>query len=170
VTLDTAIIPEVLTYPDRKLERATQCVGNITEHVLDVAANLMLTEKDSNARGVAANQLGYNLRMCTAHGKVYVNPEIMKREGETTEPEGCLSLPGIVEKVVRASKIKVRYRDLEDKEHVEEIEGELSRTLQHECDHLSGMLLIDRMTPAQFRKHLPVLRYLEANSHAKKKA
>jgi len=74
-----------------------------------------------------------------------VNPEVMDRSGELTDFEGCLSLPGFWGKVKRYERIKVRYQDRSGESHVIEIKNQMARCFQHEIDHLSGILYIDKM-------------------------
>ena len=80
---------------------------------------------------------------------VFVNPEILEARGEGTFEEGCLSLPGIREEVIRPEWIRVRYQDAEGLIKELETEGLLARVLQHEMDHLNGILLVDRISPAR---------------------
>ena len=78
---------------------------------------------------------------------VMVNPEILTRKGVQYGPDGCLSLPGIVvEGIERDNEIRVRYQDLEGKWHEENLEGHFSHVVQHEHDHLEGILYIDRLS------------------------
>jgi len=80
---------------------------------------------------------------------VFVNPEILEARGEGAFEEGCLSLPGIREEVVRPEWIRVRYQDVEGLVKELETDGLLARVLQHEMDHLDGILLVDRISPAR---------------------
>ncbi len=83
---------------------------------------------------------------------IMVNPEILEREGIQYGPDGCLSLPGLqVEKIQRDNRVKVRYQDLEGNWHEENLEGHFSHVVQHEHDHLEGVLYIDRL-PEEERK------------------
>jgi peptide deformylase len=75
-----------------------------------------------------------------------VNPVIVERSGETNEPEGCMSVEFGYENVKRAEKIKVHYQDRHGKEHIMEAEGFMAKCIQHEMDHLDGMLFIDRLS------------------------
>lgn len=81
-----------------------------------------------------------------------VNPEILESSGEQTGFEGCLSFPGWIGSVMRAETVKVKYQDRTGKEHVIERSGNLARCLQHEIDHLDGILYIDRVTE-EFLEH-----------------
>ena len=85
---------------------------------------------------------------------VLVNPVILSEEGEVTGEEGCLSFPGIYEKVVSPEKMTVTYKDENGEEITRELEGFIARVFSHEIDHLKGRLLIDRVSPLkrQFMK------------------
>lgn len=74
-----------------------------------------------------------------------INPEILEFDGEQIDYEGCLSLPEIIGKVKRAKKIKFKYFDKTGKEYIEERTGDMARCIQHEVDHLNGILYADRM-------------------------
>jgi len=113
--------------------------------------------------GLAAPQIGISQRLTVIDVSfkknpddkvVLINPEIIEREGEQYEEEGCLSLPDIREKVKRAAKVKVRAQNVRGEWF--EIEGEelLSRAFQHEIDHLDGVLFIDRLS--RLKKDLTV--------------
>ncbi len=80
---------------------------------------------------------------------LFVNPEILEARGEGTFEEGCLSLPGIREEIVRPEWIRVKFQDVEGQVKELETDGLLSRVLQHEMDHLEGILLVDRLSPAR---------------------
>ena len=83
--------------------------------------------------------------------RVFVNPEILSRDGEITWQEGCLSFPGIQEDVDRAAHVRVRALDREGKPFELEAEGLLAVAIQHENDHLQGILMIDHMGPLKKR-------------------
>jgi peptide deformylase len=113
------------------------------------------TTYDSQGVGLAAPQVGVSKRIATidvSMGKVpedrlvLINPEIIFRDGRVYEDEGCLSFPDIREKVVRAAKVRIRAQDERGKWF--ELDGEelLARCMQHEIDHLDGMLFIFRMS------------------------
>ncbi len=101
--------------------------------------------------GLAAPQIGLMRRLIVIdiyddHGlRVFVNPEIIKAEGEVAMEEGCLSIPGRRGCVKRPEKITVKYQDVKGKAHEMEAEGFLARALQHEIDHLNGVLYVDLM-------------------------
>ena len=109
---------------------------------------------EANGIGLAANQVALPLRFFvlnltadpeqTAEERVFINPEILKRESVVEDDEGCLSLPGLNGKVRRSKKIRVRAFDLTGAAFEEDVDGLLSRAIQHETDHLDGTLIVDR--------------------------
>ena len=116
---------------------------------------------ESEGVGMAAPQIGKNIRLvvidadpvaesfpeCAGRKMVLVNPEIEILDGDTvSRSEGCLSLPGISEKVPRVEHIRLRWLDENLQPHDEEISGFLARIVQHECDHLEGRVFIDHIS------------------------
>jgi peptide deformylase len=86
---------------------------------------------------------------------VAINPEIIEREGEVNEEEGCLSVPGYYARVPRSARVKVRYLDVEGQPVEQQAEGLLAIAFQHEIDHLDGVLFVDYLSPLKknfFRK------------------
>ena len=82
--------------------------------------------------------------------KIYINPEIVSVEGDTSYQEGCLSLPGIFDDVKRHKKIQMKYQDLHGEEHLENADDLLSICMQHETDHLNGVMFIERLSQLKF--------------------
>lgn len=107
-------------------------------------------EKSGNGAALAANQIGILKRIIVINYMneyfEMVNPEILEMYGEITGMEGCLSLPGFSGLVKRAETVKVKYQDRNGVELIIERSGPMARCLQHEIDHLNGILYIDRMT------------------------
>ncbi|MBQ8047622.1 MAG: peptide deformylase [Prevotella sp.] len=127
------------------------------------------TLTESEGVGLAAPQIGKNIRVVVIDldvlsddlpeykdfRKVYINPHIMEVDEESpkeTMEEGCLSLPGIHEKVTRPTRIRVKYQDKDFEQHDEWVEGYLARVMQHEFDHLDAHMFIDHISP--LRKQL----------------
>lgn len=105
--------------------------------------------------GLAAPQVGVSERLIVLDVRnregtkgliTLINPEIIEAEGRVVEEEGCLSLPGITENIPRAERVLVRGHDLDEREREIEAEGLLAVALQHEIDHLEGILFIDRIS------------------------
>lgn len=124
--------------------------------------DLWQTMYESDGVGLAAPQVGKNIRIfvvdgsafaeidpaCAGFKKAFINAHILERTGEDVPfNEGCLSIPGIHEDVIRKDKIKITYRDENWVEHTEEFEGTPARIIQHEYDHLEGMLFTDHLSP-----------------------
>ena len=112
---------------------------------------------ESEGVGLAAPQIGKNIKLvvidadpvaeCAGRKLVLVNPEVEVLDGDAiSRSEGCLSLPGISEKVPRVEHIRLRWLDEDFKPHEEEISGFLARIVQHECDHLDGRVFIDHIS------------------------
>jgi peptide deformylase len=115
---------------------------------------------ESDGVGLAAPQAGVSLRVAVldvplADGGSYVgvlaNPEILERRGEQKGPEGCLSIPGLSEDVTRAQWLRVRALDLQGRPFEFEATDLLARAVQHEVDHLDGVLYVDRVSPVRRR-------------------
>jgi peptide deformylase len=105
--------------------------------------------------GLAANQVGLNKRLfimdlseSQTENRLFINPKIISASKETqTLTEGCLSLPGLWHKVTRSNHVVIRYTDINEKEREEEFIGLASACVQHEIDHLDGILFPDRVPP-----------------------
>lgn len=132
---------------------------NIDGEAVEFFENLRLTMMYAKGLGLAANQVGRALRAFAidlsqfdvlAEPKVLVNPEIMENSGNLiTAEEGCLSFPGLYQTIERAEKVTIKSLDLDGKEYFFEATGLVARVIQHEIDHLDGVLFIDKLTPAQ---------------------
>ena len=134
----------------------------------ELLANMFETMEEANGVGLAAPQIGLNIRVVVidldvlsedfpeykGFKKGFINPHIIEYDETNTESleEGCLSLPGIQEKVTRPTRIHVQYLDEDLNEHDEWVEVYLARVMQHEFDHLDAKMFIDRITP--LRKQL----------------
>jgi len=146
---------EILKYPHPKLKKKSLPVETIDENLRRLIADMAETMYAAPGVGLAAPQVGHSLRLAVidvtpANEKknllVLLNPEIISAEGECTWDEGCLSVPDYNEEVKRKEKVVVRYRDPEGKICEIEAEGLLAIALQHELDHLDGVLFIDRIS------------------------
>ncbi len=146
----------ILTYPDKFLAQPTIPVQEVTEELKQLIEDMADTMYKAPGIGLAANQVGSDKRFLIADPlgdpekrefKVFINPEIVKMTGEViSEEEGCLSVPDFRADVKRAEKIVINYKDLDMNSFTLEAEGMLAIILQHEIDHLNGILFIDRLS------------------------
>jgi peptide deformylase len=158
----------IVTYPSDILSQRAGEVTVFDESLRTIAQQMFQTMYDSQGVGLAAPQVGLAIRLCVIHvpedphGELaLVNPEIVHAEGRQNGEEGCLSFPGIFVDVQRAMRVRVRYQDLDGRPQELEGEGLMARALQHEIDHLNGVLLVDKMTTIQRlanRRSLEMLR------------
>jgi peptide deformylase len=148
-------IHEIVKYPDPVLAKCGEPVTVFDDTLKTLVEEMFESMYAAQGIGLAAPQIGLSQRLTVIDVSfkkdpeariALINPEIIEREGEQYEEEGCLSLPEIREKVKRAAKVKVRAQDTDGEWF--EVEGEelLSRAFQHEIDHLDGVLFIDRLS------------------------
>jgi peptide deformylase len=145
-----AVLP-IRTLPDPVLRRKTKRVTTIDKSVKKLIVDMRETvHADAGRVGLAAPQVGVSLRVtviCLPEEKdiILINPEIVRRKGQRTVSEGCLSIPGYVGELLRAESVTAKGLDLAGKPVRIKAEGLLSQALEHEIDHLNGVLYIDRM-------------------------
>jgi len=148
-------IHEVVKYPDPVLAKRGEQVTEFGPELKRLVDEMFESMYEAQGIGLAAPQISISRRITVIDVSfrknpedklALINPEIVDRNGKQVEEEGCLSLPEIREKVQRAAWVKVRAQDVSGKWF--EVEGEelLSRALQHEIDHLDGVLFIDRIS------------------------
>jgi peptide deformylase len=149
------MILKIVKYPEPVLLQPGEPITEFNAELRKLAADMFETMYAGEGAGLAAQQVGIAKRLAVidlSGGKdpskklVIVNPEIISREGKVYEMEGCLSFPDIMEKVVRAAKVRIRAQDLDGKWFEMDGENLLSRCFQHEIDHLDGQLFIFRMS------------------------
>ncbi|GBD39985.1 Peptide deformylase 1 [bacterium HR37] len=146
----------ILTYPDPRLRKKSVPVERIDKQIEKLLDDMAETMYDAPGIGLAAPQVGVNLRVIVVDispreenspGLIeLVNPEIVLAEGEQIGEEGCLSIPGFVSEVRRKARVVVRGLDRKGKPVEIEGTGLLARAFQHEIDHLDGILFIDRLS------------------------
>ena len=148
---------EVVLFPDPRLKLVSKPIDEITDEIRQLAADMIEVMYDEPGIGLAAPQVGASVRMFVIDTEwsdeeigrnplVVINPEISEREGRITWDEGCLSVPDYNAVVERDAKITLRGLDLEGKPIVERAEGLRAVCIQHEVDHLDGILFIDRIS------------------------
>jgi peptide deformylase len=154
------MVRTILHYPDPRLREPGKKVEAMTPELRQLVDDMAETMYAAPGVGLAATQVGELWQIfvvdCASEGepsdlRVFVNPEILSTEGSTTFDEGCLSFPGAREEVQRAEKVRVKAQDREGKWFELEAEGLLAIAIQHEYDHLQGVLMIDRLGPLKKR-------------------
>lgn len=148
-----ALLP-ILKYPDKRLRLVAQAVDCFDDEFKKFVEDMFETMYENNGVGLAAIQVNVQKRVIVldvSDGKnepiCLVNPEILEKEGYFKEYEGCLSVPGIYEKIERAAWISVKALDRHGNLLQFEADGLLGHAIQHEVDHLSGHLFLDKLSP-----------------------
>lgn len=153
-------VQPILHYPHPVLKKLCHSVEVIDQSIHDLIADLVDTMRDGpGSVGVAAPQIGVTLRVCVVdvsknrHGKdnnhgllCMINPEIIARSGLATMREGCMSVPDYTGDVERSTEIKVQFTELDNTRREIGFSGFESVAIQHEMDHLDGILFLDRVT------------------------
>ena len=144
----------IRTYGDPVLRRVAAPVERIDEGIRETCQRMVEAMIRANGAGLAAPQIGVSQRIIVTDVRgelqVLVNPELVEVSDEVMEgAEGCLSVPGVEATVVRRARVRVRGTGLEGEKVEVEGEGYLARALQHEIDHLNGVLFVDYLTPAR---------------------
>jgi len=148
-------IRSILQYPDKRLRVHAEPVAEVTPQIVALIEDMKETMYAAPGCGLAAPQIGIPLRLFIVDTasedepsalRVFINPEIVEREGKMVWEEGCLSFPGIHEEIERAERITVRATDEHGQPVELSAEGLLSIAVQHENDHLDGVLMIDHMS------------------------
>jgi peptide deformylase len=164
------MIYPIVKFPDPILQQAAEPVSVFDAELRTLVDDMFTSMYDAQGIGLAAPQIGISKRLTVIDVSfqkdpkqklVLINPEIVEKSGKQVEEEGCLSLPEIRDRVVRAAQVKVRAFDAEGKPV--EVEGTelLSRALQHEIDHLDGILFIFRLSRLKRDLQLRKIRKLQ---------
>jgi peptide deformylase len=145
----------LLTYPEPFLRRKVGSIKEISQELRDSIRLMFETMYVAKGVGLAATQVEVDgaVFIMNVTGEpdgeiVFINPELVEVKGDEVDSEGCLSLPGLEAKVRRSAWAKVRALDIEGQPFEFEGEGIIARALQHELDHLAGVLFIDKIGPA----------------------
>jgi len=144
-----AILP-IRTVPEPVLRQKSKRVKNIDGSVRKLAADMIETMHAASGVGLAAPQVGVPWRVIVIgmpgeEDFVLINPEVVRRSGERLVTEGCLSVPGYFGEIKRAQRVTVKGKDLSGKETRIKAEELLAQALEHEIDHLNGVLYIDHL-------------------------
>ncbi len=144
---------DILHYPDARLHTVAKPVANVDDRIRKLVDDMAETMYDAPGIGLAATQVNVHERVIViditeTHDalRVFINPEIVSQSGRAEGEEGCLSVPGIFDKVERAERVTVRALDRDGKPFELEAEGLLAVCIQHEMDHLMGKVFVDYLS------------------------
>ena len=148
---------EVVQFPDPRLKKVAESIGTTTDELRELARDMIDVMYDEPGIGLAAPQVGLGMSLLvlnptgepsdTSEELILVNPEITSRKTLEWDEEGCLSFPGIYAEIERHRDIELRYRDLTGETREIPSSEFQARVIQHEMDHLLGVLFVDRLTP-----------------------
>jgi peptide deformylase len=148
---------EIRKNPDPILrEKTVKIKDPLAPEIQELILNMAETMHKAEGLGLAANQVGFNLKLCIIEneGKIYVliNPKITaKSRKKTFSDEGCLSFPGVFLQIARSSEVQVRFLDQTGKPQKIKAADLFARAIQHELDHLDGVLFIDRLKKSKHK-------------------
>jgi peptide deformylase len=143
----------VLEFPDPRLRTRAKPVEEFDSALKQLVADMLETMYTAPGIGLAATQVNVHKQLIvmdiggeTREPQVYINPEILSRDGAEVSEEGCLSVPNVFEEVERAARVRVRARDADGQSFERDLEGLAAVCLQHEMDHLAGKLFVDYLS------------------------
>jgi peptide deformylase len=163
---------EICKYGDSVLNQEAREVQNIDKQIEELVLQMRRTMYEANGIGLAAPQVGESIQLALVditQGEdekefmVLINPRIVESQGSETSDEGCLSIPGITTQVSRATNITIKAYDLSGREILREFEGYKARVIQHEIDHLRGVLIMDRVSSLKKQLLKKEIKKLKAN-------
>lgn len=144
---------EILKFPDPRLKTVAEPITEINDELKQIVADMIETMYDANGVGLAGTQVNIHKRIFTMDASetrdqpiVVLNPEILSREGKGGNAEGCLSVPSAYDKVDRAATVRLRGMDMNGETFEWDTEGLMAHVIQHEVDHLNGLLFIDHLS------------------------
>ena len=169
-------IRDIIIVPDTQLRLVSKPIEKITPDIRALADDMLETMYDAPGIGLAAIQIAQPLRLITMdlskeedkpEPRVFINPEILSSSEElSTYEEGCLSIPEYYEEVERPARVRVRFMDIDGKIHEEDAEGLYATCIQHEIDHLNGVLFIDYLS--KLKREMVVKKFKKAAKLAAK--
>jgi peptide deformylase len=149
----------ILHYPDPRLRKRARPVATVTPEIRELVSDMFETMYAAPGIGLAATQVGVDQRVIVVdvseHAdtpRVFINPEILSRDGKEKMQEGCLSVPGVFEEVERAERIRVSALDGDGRRLEFDADGLLAVCIQHEIDHLDGKLFVDYLSELKRRR------------------
>jgi peptide deformylase len=166
----------ILEFPDPRLRTRATPAARVDASLRELIDDMLETMYAANGIGLAATQVNVHQRVLVTdvsegrnEPRVFINPEILTRDGTEVSQEGCLSVPGYYDEVERAERVRVRALDRDGKPFEEDLAGLLAICVQHEIDHLDGKLFVDylsEMKRQRVRKKLEKERKLRAEGRA----
>ena len=143
----------ILQYPDERLHTVAKPVEQVDERIQKLVADMFETMYEARGIGLAATQVDVHERIVVidltedrSEPRVFINPVIVEKDGETTYEEGCLSVPGIYDTVTRAESVKVEALNEKGEKFTLEADGLLAICVQHELDHLMGIVFVEHLS------------------------
>lgn len=148
-----ALLP-ILNYPDPRLRTIAQPVKEVNDEIKTLIKDMFETMYDAKGIGLAASQVDRHIQLIVmdlsddrSGGRVFINPKVTPLvEDKKPYEEGCLSVPDVYDEVERPTKVRIEALDGEGKAFTEEVEGLLAVCIQHEMDHLNGVLFVDYLS------------------------
>lgn len=149
-------IQKIFQYPDPVLRAETREITSFDQDLKTLVENMAETMYDAPGIGLAAPQIGKSVKLIVVDTSenpehkqfmAMVNPKIIEHEGSQIDEEGCLSVPELTAKVKRFKQITVRYQDVDGKDQTIDTADRFAVVLQHEIDHINGILFIDHLSP-----------------------
>jgi peptide deformylase len=167
---------EIIILPDKQLRLVSKPVDTVTPEVRRLADDMFESMYDAPGIGLAAIQVAVPLRLITmdlvrkegsgkSEPRAFINPEILtSSEDMNVYEEGCLSIPEYYAEVERPARVRIRYTDLDGKTHEEDADGLFATCIQHEIDHLNGVLFVDYLS--KLKRGMVIKRFEKAAKRA----
>jgi peptide deformylase len=167
---------DIIILPDKRLRSVSKPIVEVGDEIRTLVADMFETMYEAPGIGLAAIQIGVPARVIVmdlskreaeAEPRVFINPEITwSSEDKSLYEEGCLSIPDVHEDVERPARVKIRYLDLEGRQREEDAEGLFATCIQHEVDHLNGVLFIDYIS--KLKRERVIKKFAKAAKRAEK--
>ena len=164
-------ILDVLQFPDERLRTVAKPIDDVNSEIKQLVADMFETMREEKGIGLAATQVNRHVRLVVMdvseeqnEPRVFINPEIVNKEGSTISEEGCLSVPDQFAEIDRPSECDVEYLDYNGEKQLLKAEGLLATCIQHEMDHLEGILFIDYLSKLKRSMIIKKLSKLKSNT------
>ncbi len=167
---------EIIILPDKKLRLVSRPVDKVTSELRRLADDMFESMYDAPGIGLAAIQVAEPVRLITmdlmrkessdkSAPRAFINPEILSSSAEmNVYEEGCLSIPDYYADVERPAKVRIRFTDLDGRQHEEDADGLFATCIQHEIDHLNGVLFVDHLS--KLKRQMVIKKFEKAAKRA----